>query len=429
MIKDLKNGTKPLWLLSLLAKAQYNIGVLHRKNGDADAALKNFEQALASQTALTDAHPSVIRFQEKLAETYFEIARDHASAKEPSKALPWINKAVDVLAALVTTHNDQASLHNALAFYSNFLGFLLDETRQNKDAIPPFQKAVSEQQLANEKADHAEVYKGDLCMYYENLGEQYVDLGQVKDGLKWYEQSLEVRRELRKAHPENREYTRALAQALIGFGAIRRREPNPSAARKLFAEAESVLADWRGTSSEDEWFKAMRADVYVNLANTLADENQLEEAKEVLEKATDLFRQLPGEGVVLREVRSESLWDIARLLRALKLTAEADQTEAERFDLWKTRPPEELVALALKHTDRANLIGYGKAPLSAQAKAVRELDLDQAADELRLAIARGFKDLRMLKSHLDSDVLLSRIDLAPALEDLAFPQSPFVHHP
>ena len=62
---------------------------------------------------------------------------------------------------------------------------------------------------------------------------------------------------------------------------------------------------------------------------------------------------------------------------------------------------EELVALALKHASRANLIGYGKVPVSAQAKAVRELDLDLAASELRLAIARGFKDLRKL----DSDAL------------------------
>ena len=61
--------------------------------------------------------------------------------------------------------------------------------------------------------------------------------------------------------------------------------------------------------------------------------------------------------------------------------------------LWRDRPPGELATLALKETSLAAVIGYGKTPVSPAALSVRELDLDQAATNLKLAIARGFRDL------------------------------------
>ena len=94
-----------------------------------------------------------------------------------------------------------------------------------------------------------------------------------------------------------------------------------------------------------------------------------------------------------RERRSETLWHLARVFRDLKLPQEAERIDAERNELWKSRPPEELVDLALKHLSQATMIGYGKMPLSDRAAAVRELDLDQAAGEVKLAVSSGLKDL------------------------------------
>jgi eukaryotic-like serine/threonine-protein kinase len=424
-MKELPAGPKPVWLLSLLAISQYNIGVIHKKNREIESALKFFEQSLASQSDLVDSHRSVTRFQEKLAATSCEIADLRHMAHEDSKALLCIRKSIDVLSGLVRMHPEQASLHNSLAYYWNYLGWLHDEARNNADAIGPFRNAMREQQLAIDEAEDGEIYKSQLCEYLDNLGEQYVDRGNVAEGLKWHQQALETRRALNEAHPENRKYAMERVNALIKLGSIRRHEPDPLAARQLFTEAKQIVDKWLATANADEGFKALQARVLDDEAKTMADENHLEKAKSVLDEATALFRQLAGDGVVEREWHSEALWDLTRVLRALELTADADRVEAERTDLWKVRPPEELVGLAFKHASRANLIGYGKTPVSAQAKAVRELDLDQAADEVRMAITRGFKDLRMLKSHPDAGAVLSREDLAAALEDLAFPRNPF----
>jgi hypothetical protein len=64
------------------------------------------------------------------------------------------------------------------------------------------------------------------------------------------------------------------------------------------------------------------------------------------------------------------------------------------------------------------LIGFGKTEISERARAVRKLGLDEAADHLRLAIARGFKDLPRLEAHPDAPFLLTRDDVQSALTGL-----------
>jgi hypothetical protein len=75
--------------------------------------------------------------------------------------------------------------------------------------------------------------------------------------------------------------------------------------------------------------------------------------------------------------------------------------------------------------ERAVAIGYGKTSVSDRAGAVRELDLDESAANLRLAIAQGFRDFRTLQSHPDSQFVLSREDLRLPVMDMAFPDRPF----
>ncbi len=123
--------------------------------------------------------------------------------------------------------------------------------------------------------------------------------------------------------------------------------------------------------------------------------------------------------------RSEALWDLARVLRAQGRAAEAAAADDERAALWRRSPSAELVDLAFRQLERALVIGYGKTPVADRAAAVRDLDLAQAADNLRLAIAGGFNDLGKLRSHPDSKVLLSRDDLALLIMDMAFPDWPF----
>ena len=126
-----------------------------------------------------------------------------------------------------------------------------------------------------------------------------------------------------------------------------------------------------------------------------------------------------------RELKSDALWELARVLRMLKNTTEAHRLDEQRVALWQDRSPAELAALALQQTTAAGLIGYGRTPVPPAAHAVRELDLDQAVANLRVAVARGFRDLRMLESNPDFELLLAREDAKLLVMDMAFPDRPF----
>ncbi len=167
-------------------------------------------------------------------------------------------------------------------------------------------------------------------------------------------------------------------------------------------------------------------------ASTLADLREPDKARALLDRSVKTLSDasVPStEQARRRESHSAALWELARVLRVLKNTAEADGVDARRVALWQDRPPGELAALALKQTSLAALIGYGKTPMPPAALAVRKLDLDQAAANLQLAVARGFRDLPMLKSHPDSQLLLSRDDVEPLIMDMAVPARPFGDSP
>jgi hypothetical protein len=92
--------------------------------------------------------------------------------------------------------------------------------------------------------------------------------------------------------------------------------------------------------------------------------------------------------------------------------------------LWDGRPPAELIDLTIKQVDRAAQVGYGKIPVSGPVKTIRELDLDQAACNLSLAISPGLTDLSKLQAHRDANLLLSRDDVKRLLERLKVPDRP-----
>jgi tetratricopeptide (TPR) repeat protein len=455
VLKQVRVGPKPLWLLNLLALSHSNIGSIHEENGELEEALRSLEQSLDYRSALVDSHPSVIEYKAKLGTSCREIAMVQQQSHQDVKAFQSIHRSIDVLQALVRAQPDQAGYHSELALSWNYLGVLYDEARKNTEALAAFEQAVTEQQLAVDKANEADEYRGYLANHLDNLGEQFVDLGRVNEGLTFYRRSLRICRGLSTAHPDNRHYSFWAVKSLIQLGSIERHNGDSAAARRSFSDARAILERWSGAAPGDTAVRVLLSAVLDHEANTLFDQGLAEEAKQRLERALSLLRSGPNQatsdetsvvehrsrsevlyvlglapnvylaGAVERRWRSEALWDLARVLRALKLFADAAKVDGDRVALWKERPPTDLVNLAFTQLERALVIGYGKTSISNRAKAVRELELDQAAANLRMAIGRGFRDRRMLQSHPDAHILLSREDLKLPIMDMAFPAQPF----
>jgi serine/threonine-protein kinase len=424
IMKQHASERKPAWLLNLLALSLYNIGSTHRQQGKREEALPALKQALSCRLSLAEQHPSVTRFKEKLGLSYREIAELEHEVHQDANARQMLEKSVAIYQELVRAQPDQTSFHGELALSWNYLGIIHDEARRTVEAIQPFEHAINEQETAINTARIRDEHKLPLCYYLDNLGEQYVDLGRVTDGLPYYERALQVNRELSTAKPEKRDWELELVKRLVALGTIKRHQGDSMAARPLFAEAKSVVERLLAASPGDSGLQTRLVVALDNEANTFADLGQHERARPLLEQAAALFRrgpdhQTPGRAAALdREARSEVLWDLARVLQTLGMPDEASRAAADRNALCSACTPDELAALSLKETGRAVLIGFGKTEISERAKVVRKLDLDQAADNLQLAIARGFKDLRRLEAHPDAPFLLARDELESALARL-----------
>ncbi len=447
-------GPKPLWLLNLLALSYSNIASMHIDKREFDAALKSFEQSLDYRAALVAAHPSVIEYQAKFGLNCREIAPVQHEAHQDAKAFQSIERSIDVFKALVRAEPDRGIYHSELGLSLNYLGCLYDEARKNTEAIPAFEQAVAEQQRAVDQTKESNDYRFYLANHLDNLAEQFVDLGRVFEGLPIFRRSNKILRDLNAAHPKNRGYTLEVLESLFRLGMIERHDGDPAAARQSFVDLRTILDRWSAAEPDEAAIPVLRGAVLVQEANALLDQGVAEEARQRLEQALALLQPrpipatsgkesasdrrahrdvryvlglVPEDGDVSAEARrwrSEALWTLARVLRALKRPDKAAKADVERLSLWNDRPPIELVDLAFVELDRAVVIGFGKTPVSDRARAVREFDLDQAVMNVKLAIARGFRDLSKLRSHPDSMFLLARDDLKLPIMDMALPAQP-----
>ena len=432
LLEGITSGVPPVQLLNSLALSHYNIAAVELNDGHNEAALEAFAKTLESREALVNAHPSVTDFQEKLGLVLTEIAPLQHATRRDSEAFTSIRRSIEVLDRLVKSQPDQPRFHGDLGRSWNTLGLLLDEARDNAQAIPAFTRAIADQELALRGFPDDFSYKEQLYIELENLGEQYIDLGKIADGLPYYRRAIELRAELADTHAGDRGLAIKVADSLWKLATIHRHAGEPAEARKAFARGGAFLKPFAEGTPGDSPVQGLFGAVLTGEALAIADQGRVSEALPILRRAVATLKLVgsPETGDIrAKGWLSEALWELARLLRAGGLATEADLLDAERQLLWKPGSARELARLALQQTSRAALIGYGKTPLGEAAMNVRGRDLDQAAENLRMAISLGFRDLDMLRADLDAWLLLARPDIRPLLEDLQFPDQPIDSQP
>jgi serine/threonine-protein kinase len=432
LLGQVQVGPKPVKILEWLARSYYNIGTIQARGKEPEQSLRSFEQSLHYRSALASAHPSVTTFQADLAASYREIATHQHAAHQDDKATASARQSIDILERLVQSNPDRARYHSELGRSWSTLGFIHDERRENKKAIPAFERAVAEAERAGAASKDVNEYKVFQSVDLENLGEQYLDLGQIDEGLTHYRKALGIREHLHTVRPENREYSLDLAQALSRIGAIQRHADRAGAARASLARARDLLETLAAAHVGDAAISGRLGAALTDEGVAVAEEQKPQTALPLLARAIEMLTPLGTAATARpddRERLSEALWHLARIQRALGHPVDAARADAERQSLWKGRPAHELAELALKEAARASLIGYGKSLIPNRARSIRDGDLDLAASDLRLAISHGFSNLAMLRSHPDASLLLAREDLRPLIKSLEAAKRPAAPEP
>jgi eukaryotic-like serine/threonine-protein kinase len=416
LVDNITVGPKPERLIDLLAVSHYDSGAIHRDAGRPDEAMKSFERSLGYRTSLADAHPSVTVHQEHLGKTLAELALLHHDLHEDDKALTSIQKSIDILERLVKSQPDQPVYRHDLGRSWNIRGFIHDDARENVAAAREFERAITEERRAVAAAPDLDLYRDELSNQLDNLGEQYVDMGKVSDALPHYREEIKILGKLCDARPDNDWNAQKLATALTKFGNIQRHNGDSVSAADTFKEAQQALERvGAGNAAHQGYLGAL----LTQRAVALADQGNWKDALPLAEQAVHKLSQLGPVAATDDRARaslSDSLWELARIARGAGETAKAADSDAKREALWKEQPPAKLATLALETAKQALLIGYGKTPISEPARSVRELDLERAAADLRLANKLGFTDVPMLRKHRESwalGALLERVEIKP----------------
>ncbi|APW62516.1 serine/threonine-protein kinase [Paludisphaera borealis] len=423
-------GPKPIRDLELLGISYYNIGNIQTHDGAFTKALASYDQSIIYRSALVEGHPSVPRFQVELGKSHREIAfAQHFSGRD-ADALDSLNRSRTILEPLVKNDPRRALFHNQLGRTLNNIGYIHDEQRDNRKAFVHFQEAVVEHRRAVAESVDAHEYKYFLAISLGNLGEQYVDLGDPTKSLPYFEESLQALRELLSVNPDNDEYWNNVVDSLSSLAALRRQLGEPARALDDLKEAGRMIESAVPTSTRKSSLQCQLSGQLVQQAGCLADQNELAKAEAVLEQAATLMRTErsqagPADEPATRRGLSEALQDLARVRRLQGRPDASARAAAERLTLWNRANRDELATLASQAAARACLVGYGRAPLPPRGDAVRELFIQAAVDDFRLAWALGFRDGPRIRADHDLNAILDREPLRALRDDLDFPERPF----
>lgn len=411
-------GPRPLRIRDMLARSHFNIATIHREQGDDTACLAAMREAVKSWDDLVGVAPSVTSYQLDLADSLTELALTlHRLGRGPA-ALESVDKALILYDRLIK--NDPQNLDHQLrkARALNQKGVLYDEARENAKARETFEDAAKLMREIVQRSKGIEERTVLFCQALENLGEAHVDGGDAAGGLPLYRESLVQRRKLHEAHPTDLSYATSLVNTWILVGNLQRELADPSGALESFTHAEAVVNVALNSHPDERELRGARVGAIERRASALVDLGRTDEAAGLLHRAADLARgglTSDGESLKCRQALSEVLWDLAGLRRG-KDDSAARSLDEERRALWKERPPDDLVNLAAQQAARADLIGYGKTPLSPEGEKIRRFDRDQASANLQFAIERGYKDIGRLKSNPDLAPLLDREEIRRVLE-------------
>jgi eukaryotic-like serine/threonine-protein kinase len=423
-----RSGPRPAPLLDMMALSYFNLATMfYRQKQPPATILESFEKALEYRLALAEAHPSVNDYREKLAVNLVEVSRFRHEFGRTEQAIDAARKSIEILDDLIASQPDRPRYRAELAKALNFLGYFLDERRDNTGALPVFRRALLEQERLVQSSPENDVYKDYEVTILENLGEQSADLGRAEEGLPHFRRAVEVRRELLGRHPGDRKSTLDLADQFATMAKFQRHGGDSAAAEQSYAGAVAALEP---LAEGDAEVQLRRGTFRMGQGRAAADRGMDAEALVSLDRAVEILTPLGAAAGVdprPRQRLTEALWETARILRRSGRIDRADLLDAERRALWEGRPPGELVALAIEETTEAATVGYGDGG-GDRIAAVRRLDLDLAAENLRMAVALGFREPAALLRARDAALLLSRPDV-PRLEDIGFPEDPIVPAP
>jgi tetratricopeptide (TPR) repeat protein len=262
-----------------------------------------------------------------------------------------------------------------------------------------------------------------LVLYLENLSSVYSVLDRLDDARRTVGRAQPVIDELRRRGYKAAEYARAPAQhqalVLDVDQRIATAEEDLRRLRQQVAEERARLPAVPDVAARNRLL-GLLSRCSSNERRLGRQEEGLRSVQAVLELAEGLIAERPDD-LEYRRIRVLCQVHCARAHRDLGRPEEALRAARAALAAWDPRlaeRPASLVELAGTRVLCAALVGVGRTDLTAEEAAERRRLEDEAVEALRTAVAKGFRDVRVLKCDFDLDPLRRREDFAALVREL-----------
>ena len=406
-----------------LGLAHHRLAEIHRELGDYAAAEDSSTKAIAALGNLAHAQPRVVEYQRDLAASYSTLGVVYMNTARWGKAEAAYQQALLIQKEQLATDPQSAEERHALAKTYSALGLACQQADRPESAATMCQKAQDIlSKLVQEYPNRSEyqlLLAATQAATQMNLGQVYVMKGwhekadtALKEAGNIYERLVQGRLDVL---PEDRQ-SLARTHALLGM-AYR----GSNQAGKAEQEQRKALHSFEKLAQEHPDILEYAYDVgrcYLELGRTAELAGRPESALERYAKSIEIMQETMGKGYL----RARLILQDARLGRASALVARGGYARAA----------EEAEAV-VRQGDVGALIVYNAACVLSLASAAADHDTklsptdrtglkaryaDRAIDLLHKAIAKGYRNPRIIKEDRDLDPLRARQDFQKLLADL-----------
>jgi serine/threonine protein kinase len=380
-----ESSTKAIELLGELLQAQPDAGEYQRDlaAGYAGLALiysdtarwdrsdSAYQQALAIQENQVGAHPEAAEYRYALAKTYGASGLVHYRAGRPENAATRYQQALAILSKLVEDHPLVPEYQSLRATTQINLGQLYLTRGSYEKAETALKEARSIYgRLVRGQPDVPPEYSQSLARSSAILGHVYAVTAQPEKAEAAQQEALEIFEKLAKEHPDVQEHVYDVGRCYAALAQTADRRGRPDAALARFDKAIEIMDGVMGNG-----FRAARPsllDARINRAAALAGRSDHTRATH---EAVAVVRQ--------GDLVAGNLYNVACVFSRSAAAADRDTK--------------------LSPADHSRL----KAQYA-----------DQAMDFLRQAIAKGWRNPRVMEKDADLDPLRAREDFLKLLADL-----------
>jgi serine/threonine-protein kinase len=403
-----------------LGGAYHSLGNLYSRLGRPTEAQQAYEQARDVLEKLVQSAPDVAKFQEYVARLHADLGAYASARGQRGHALQAYQRAGDLFQKLLNQDPRSTNYQDMQANNHRHIGLEQVQTGQMTAALESFRKARAIWHHLSETCPEVAQYQHRLARTHYSIADWHERSQQTAEALACFQQARVLQEGLAKRDPDQIDFLRDLASTCMRLGAVQLRIGLAVEAVGLYERSVEILQGIVARHPDRVPDRSSLGDALNDLGLALVAANRPAAALRAYEQAIPqqqaALAQAP-EVVRYRRDLGYHYFNLANVQRRLGRLTDAAVTIRKYQDLWP-QAPGVLYEVAIHWAQCVRLVGGGKADLPAAEQAQRQHYADEAVNALRLAIARGYKDLDRLKKEKDLDCLRGRDDFQQLVRDL-----------